>query len=257
MMREFIWRALYFVARIVSKRPRCSILLYHSVSGGTDPLAVTPVEFEQQMRFIREHFDVIPLERAVAVAAGEAFSRDCVAVTFDDGYRDFVTVALPILEQYRVPATVFVLGGEPDRAALGTTYELIRDADTPALMKPLVCIGSHGLTHRKLTRLTQEELSEELERSRANLQERYGSGAAEFIAYPKGSFNDRVVQTAAVAGYAGGVTVTERAVRVGDDRFALPRIQVTNGMPLKRFAAKLSIAADWYYAIWHIAHRRR
>lgn len=81
-------------------------LLYHRVSPEPDPmyhLTVSPEHFAKQMAYIKEHYPCIRFEDA-----WEETDQPSVVVTFDDGYADNYTCALPILEQYQVPATIFV-----------------------------------------------------------------------------------------------------------------------------------------------------
>jgi peptidoglycan/xylan/chitin deacetylase (PgdA/CDA1 family) len=98
-------------------RGQAVILMYHSISSGRpDPwrLCVDPDRFAEQLRMLRDRFRVVSLpEVRAALAAGEGLSRS-VAVTFDDGYRDNLLVAKPILEEHGLPATVFVTTGYVD-----------------------------------------------------------------------------------------------------------------------------------------------
>jgi peptidoglycan/xylan/chitin deacetylase (PgdA/CDA1 family)/glycosyltransferase involved in cell wall biosynthesis len=253
-LRELMWRGLHSLA-LFSRRPRFTILLYHSISANLDSFAVSPLEFDRQMRYVRAHADIVPLSRAFSYAAGEPLRRDTVAVTFDDGYQDFATEALPVLQRYEIPATVFVLGGEPDRAELANGHPLLTPADAPTLRVRSVAVGSHGVTHRKLTRVAPDELTAELQDSREAVGAQFGIVPA-YLAYPKGSFNTAVMRATRDTGYEGAVTVVERGVRVGDDAFALPRILVTGATSPGVFAAKLTRAADWYHALWRLVHPR-
>ena len=84
-------------------------LLYHRVNREEDPmyhLTVSPEHFAEQMRYIKEHYLCVRFEDA-----WEETVEPAVAVTFDDGYADNCTCALPVLERYQVPATVFVTAG--------------------------------------------------------------------------------------------------------------------------------------------------
>jgi peptidoglycan/xylan/chitin deacetylase (PgdA/CDA1 family) len=88
-----------------------TIVLFHRVSGSPDsaypPLA--PAEFERHCGFLREHFTVIPLGELVARhRAGKSLAR-LAAITFDDGYRDFLTDAYPILRKLGLPSTHFLV----------------------------------------------------------------------------------------------------------------------------------------------------
>ena len=89
--------------------------MYHRVTElERDPfrLAVTPERFDEQLEQIRSRFEVLRLsELARAIEAGE-LPRRAVVVTFDDGYRDNLLNAKPLLERYEIPATVFVTAGQ-------------------------------------------------------------------------------------------------------------------------------------------------
>ena len=223
------------------------VLVYHSVSDAPWHYAVRPHDFERQIRYLAKHYHPVSLDDVIGYGAGEKNlppRRDAVAVTFDDGYKDFTTHALPILEKYRIPATVFVCAGPVDRDALGSELALLTDAEI-ALLKanPLVSLGSHGATHRKLTRMPQEELVSELVRSKT-----IHGGVAD-IAYPKGSYNERVSDAARDAGFRSGWTVDQRRVRRGDPLFSLPRIQVDASTNWFEFTVRLTGVSDWYFSI--------
>jgi len=92
-------------------RPGAVMLLYHSVGGrGVFADNVIPEDvFERHMRFIAQHRKAVSLSTILdAVSQGRDPDPEWVAVTFDDGYMDFATTSLPILERYGIPATVFV-----------------------------------------------------------------------------------------------------------------------------------------------------
>lgn len=92
-------------------RPGAVILLYHSI-GGRGVFADNVISedvFERHMHFITQHRKAVPLSTILdAVLQGRDPDPEWVAVTFDDGYMDFATTSLPILEQYGIPATVFI-----------------------------------------------------------------------------------------------------------------------------------------------------
>ena len=109
-------RAACRTARRVHRRlARASvILLYHRVTDGiADPwsLCVSPANFRAQMRVLATR-DPRPLGRLAADTTHGGRGPQ-VAVTFDDGYADFRTTALPLLQEYGVPATLFVVTGTP------------------------------------------------------------------------------------------------------------------------------------------------
>ena len=93
---------------------KVQILMFHRVLPNPDPLmpeVPDAREFESQMRVLRRYFNVLSLKDAVAGLNGGRIAPRSVCITFDDGYRDNLTVAAPILEKYELPATLFVASG--------------------------------------------------------------------------------------------------------------------------------------------------
>ena len=101
------------VATAVSSRSAFSILPYHRVNDDRDPFfpAVPTAVFEQQMTHVARTAHVMPLEELVTRQARGALPRNALAITFDDGYRDNLVHAAPILRRLGLPATVFVATG--------------------------------------------------------------------------------------------------------------------------------------------------
>lgn len=97
------------------RTPQGIVLLYHSVrDASSDPqlLSVTPHRFASHMACLASRYRVVSLHDLVeGVSQGQHQDEKLVAVTFDDGYEDNLIYARPVLEQYRVPATVFVATG--------------------------------------------------------------------------------------------------------------------------------------------------
>jgi peptidoglycan/xylan/chitin deacetylase (PgdA/CDA1 family) len=96
------------------QRGQAVILMYHSVSQGRpDPweLCVAPDRFADQLQLLRDHYRVVSLaELRSALSRNEQLTR-AVVLTFDDGYRDNLLVAKPLLERLDLSATVFVTSG--------------------------------------------------------------------------------------------------------------------------------------------------
>jgi peptidoglycan/xylan/chitin deacetylase (PgdA/CDA1 family) len=96
--------------------PRVQIFGFHRVVDAIDwdspvnpSLCVTTASFRKQMEHVRDHFQVLSLADAMRAIDGQLYlERDAVALTFDDGYLDVYTRAMPILRELRLPATVFV-----------------------------------------------------------------------------------------------------------------------------------------------------
>lgn len=129
-------RRLRQVARRLKDRfaSRALILAYHRVTElPNDPylLTVTPKHFAEQLEVIRRHYFPMRLESLVDALREGRVPRRAVVVTFDDGYADNLINARPVLEQYDVPATVFVATG-----IVGQPYEFWWDELDRLLLQP-------------------------------------------------------------------------------------------------------------------------
>lgn len=130
-------------------RPRGLILLYHRVAEpAADPygICVSPANFEAHMAALRRVATPLSLDEMLAAARSGALPPRAVAVTFDDGYVDNLTEAQPILEKYRIPATVFVVAGMLDQEAFWWD-ELVRAVCVPAALPGTLALTIAGRLH--------------------------------------------------------------------------------------------------------------
>ena len=113
-----------------AERPGVRILAYHRVAEARDPLAVGPDRFRRHMEvLLQSGLRVLRLDAALDVLAGPV-DEPCVCVTFDDGYRDTLEHAAPILRELGIPATVFLPTAVIDGSA---AFDWYRDAPPPAM----------------------------------------------------------------------------------------------------------------------------
>jgi peptidoglycan/xylan/chitin deacetylase (PgdA/CDA1 family) len=183
------------------------VLMYHSVSPyDEDPheVTVTPQRFEQHMRWLRGRGlrGVSVAELLSARADGRG--RGLVGLTFDDGYQDFVTYAVPVLQRYGFTATAFVLagrlGGHNAWDSPGPYKALLTADQVCQAAQSGMEIGSHGLDHVSLPEADDTRLSAETVRSRVILQELSGQQVRGFC-YPWGHLDARVVKAVQAAGF--------------------------------------------------------
>jgi peptidoglycan/xylan/chitin deacetylase (PgdA/CDA1 family) len=92
-------------------RRQAIILMYHSIaSPAIDPweLAVSPDNFEQHLQVLKKKYTVEPLSQLVEQLRKKKIKKNCIAISFDDGYADNYFTAKPLLEKYDLPATFFI-----------------------------------------------------------------------------------------------------------------------------------------------------
>ena len=160
----------------------------------------------------------------------EVTNSSCnIALTFDDGFKNFLDSALPILAERKLPFSIFIPAGfvgklnRWDYTYLISKREHLSAGELRGLAQAGAVIGSHGLSHQCLTDLSDRLLKIELENSKKRLEDMTGSDVA-FLSYPFGRFNDKVEVYALDAGYARGFSLSSwRRSRVG---FSLSRSPV-------------------------------
>jgi len=114
-------------------RGRLTILMYHRVLAVADPMRphdITAPTFDEQMGALARVFNVLPLSEALTRLAAGTLPERSACITFDDGYRDNVAIALPILQRLRLPATFYVTSGVlgDGRMFNDTVIEALREA---------------------------------------------------------------------------------------------------------------------------------
>lgn len=123
-------------------RRRLSILMYHRIPAQPDPLfpgEVDAARFVEHLHFLKQCFNIIPLREAVGMLAEGRLPARAACLTFDDGYADNAEVALPIMQQHGVPATVFVATGFLDGGRMwnDSVIELVRRAPSDLDLRAL------------------------------------------------------------------------------------------------------------------------
>ncbi|NJQ08544.1 polysaccharide deacetylase family protein [Streptomyces lonarensis] len=215
--------------------------MYHSVDHPTaDPynITVSRRRLEEQLRWLRERGlrGVSLGEMLAAHAAGR--STGLVGLTFDDGYTDFLTGAVPLLHRYDCTATVFVLpgllGGFNDWDPLGPRKPLLTGHGVRAVAAAGMEVGSHGMYHRSLLGLREADLRAELEESRDRLADICGTPPAGFC-YPYGDVDAAAAAMAREVGYDYACSIDPGPLT---GRWALPRAHVGQRDTAARLWAK-------------------
>jgi peptidoglycan/xylan/chitin deacetylase (PgdA/CDA1 family) len=220
--------------------------MYHSiVDGSDDPYAVSVGAFREQIRWLSEHgFEVVPLSTLVRSIQTRSYGnlRKKVVITFDDGYKDFLDNALPILLVNGAPATVFLvtdlLGGSPAWNESGAHERLMSEDEVRCIKAQGISLGSHTATHANLPLLNHEDLRRQLTDSRDTLNFLGESFYA--FAYPWGQWSNQAVEAVKATGYECAVAVGEQTRFTPDNTYVLPRIAMTHDMDLKRFQSLLT-----------------
>lgn len=185
-----------------SFRRTAPILLYHRIADlKKDPvsLAVTLKCFEEHIIFLKKNYNIVSLSELNQRISNRNLQGNELCITFDDGYRDNLYNALPILKHHNVPATIFITTGhigqkasfewdmeysEEDRASFLSEIE-IKSLSENSLME----IGAHTENHARLSTLSEDEQEKEIYDSKVKLEKIIGKPVTLF-AYPFGGLYD-------------------------------------------------------------------
>lgn len=130
--RSVIWPVLRALADILTFRAsqrRLSIFAYHGIWDTDDVCrdeAISVEQFDWQMRLLSRVFNIIPLKQAIAAMENGTLPKRAVVLTFDDGYENNLSVALPVLQKYRVPATFFITASAVQQGVMWN--DLVKEA---------------------------------------------------------------------------------------------------------------------------------
>ena len=189
------------------------------------------------------------LQRAASLGRGGR----CVALTFDDGYVDYLDNALPVLQAHKMTSTVYVvagrLGGDNAWDAAGPRLPLMDAAQIRKVVEAGHEVGSHSLNHVRLTGLNPAELMVEVQRSREVLQEVLGS-AVDGFCYPYGSHDRASEDAVRDAGYSYACATDDYTA---PGIFRLPRFYV--GQRDGAFRLTIKLTRHWVRGVRRGARR--
>ena len=206
------------------------VLMYHSISPSAEPdphrLRVHPSRLERHLRLLRRLGLRGVSLRELLQARERGTAARLVGLTFDDGYTDFLDHAVPLLRQYGMTGTVYVVAGRiggHNEWDEGPSLGLMTADQVRAVAASGLEVGSHTMTHARLAGADPVTLAEEIGGSRRVLEDVLQEEVAGFC-YPYGSYDDAAADAVQTAGY-------DHACVTGDyvpgDRFTLPRCYVS------------------------------
>jgi peptidoglycan/xylan/chitin deacetylase (PgdA/CDA1 family) len=225
------------------------VLCYHAVSDDWPAdLAVTSTSFRQQLELVLER----GYRSAIFSDALTAVESPTVVITFDDAYRSVLEIARPLLASLGAVATVFAVtdfatsqrrlmwpgidhwaGGAFQDELVGLTWD-----ELASLRGEGWEIGSHTVSHPRLTTLDDQALAAELRDSKRVCEEALGVPCLS-LAYPYGDVDQRVARAAADAGYRAAAALPARFH--APEPFAWPRVGLYRPDSLRRFRVKTSV----------------
>lgn len=225
------------------------ILMYHSIADiPGDRLSVSPKAFAGQLAYLHKNGrKTITLEQYAAWRQeGRPIPDRAVILTFDDGYLDNYSNALPLLLQYGMTAAVFPVAGWIGKTNDWENYpgksfhRMMGWPELRAWLDAGMDMGVHTVTHCSLSSLPDREaIAFELQSSQKAFAEHLQFNPA-FLCYPYGDFDNRVKQIAADCGFKGALAILNDTPWFSHDMYAMQRVPVSQRHRLEHFAVKVS-----------------
>jgi peptidoglycan/xylan/chitin deacetylase (PgdA/CDA1 family) len=213
------------------------ILTYHCIGyEKNNGLKIPEQQFKQQMKYIKDNgYTTITLDELYKfMIENKPIPQKSVVITFDDGYVDNYQYAYPILKEFNLKATVFVISKTIDKRNGYMTSNQLKELQSNG-----IDIQSHTLDHEELTTLSYEKQLNTLKESKKTLENLLGK-KVNYLAYPYAKYNDNTIKAAKDAGYVMGFILGGRIAKKNDGIYTLHRICVVPSDGMDVLIARLN-----------------
>ena len=221
------------------------ILMYHSIADQSqkilkDKFTIGEELFYSHMKAAKEIFSK-NIENLEGTKKTDSFPTKILNITFDDGYKDNLTIVAPIMDELQLPFSVFIT---TDYLKKQLKYFLNAEELKELSSLPNVSIGSHAKSHVNLTQLSKNEIINEIRDSKSIIEDLIGKEVKMF-SYPHGGVNKEIRDLVEDSGYkiaANSRFDTNKDIK---DLHMLNRVEIWNLDSTKIFKQKLEGHWDW------------
>lgn len=247
----------------VTVNPGFRVLLYHSIANpvqeDTLGLRVTPEVFCTQMEFLHNHhYKVCKIKDLVDCLINKTgLPEKSVGIAFDDGYNDNFINAFPVLKRFGFPATIFLrvdsLNGIEKKDKYWEKWDYLSEDEVKKMLASgIIDIGSHTISHVKLSGLSKEILKEEIVGSKARLENLIGQ-QLDLFSFPFGCLNSSAKDLIRSSGYKAAFSSFAGINIYSTDRFELRRTEIVSSDDSVELEKKVQGAYDWLFYFQKLA----
>lgn len=212
----------------IQRKRSVPVLMYHLISDdiwGSREMFTSPSVFRQQLQYLKDHgYQTITFEDLDHL---ERYPKP-VLLTFDDGYADNYTTVYPMLKEFGMKATFFVVPNNLDRQH-NMTREQIKELSASGV----VSIQSHSLTHANMTKLNASQQEYEMKESQRQLRELTGKSPIA-LTYPEGGYTKTTLSLTARY-YHFGICAGGNRWKISDDFYTIPRYRMHRSTTMAQF----------------------
>jgi peptidoglycan/xylan/chitin deacetylase (PgdA/CDA1 family) len=231
------------------------VLVYHQIEEAPArgqpfrSLYVSPAAFARQMRLLDWlGYKGLSMSELQPYLLGEQ-SGKVVGITFDDGYVNNLTHAMPVLMRHKFSSTCYAVSGLAGKTNLWDKHLGI--AQTPLMndseMRQWVAggqeVGSHTRTHLDLTASSDDECSGEIAEGKADLEQMVNRRVTHFC-YPYGRYEPRHVAMGRALGFKTATTTQRSRTHRGTEMLEIPRVPILRSTSLALFWLKIATAYE-------------
>lgn len=225
------------VSNSTLKNKKIPILMYHSINYEKgNILRVSKENFRNQMKYLKNNnYTTLTLDELYSyMKTGKNLPIKPIVITFDDGYKDNYTNAYPILKEFKLKATIFVITNTIDHEKNYLTSSEIKSMDLNNIR-----IESHTASHEHLDKISYLDNVKTMKTSKAKL-EKILSRKIDYISYPYGGYTYNTIKAAKQSGYKLAFSTQLGWIDKNDDIYSLGRIFVNSNYNLQQFKVKLN-----------------
>jgi len=237
----------YLYLKNKKNKKKCPVLLYHSLVPQLND--VSQSLFEEHIRYLSSNHTIMTLKEALQRIATKDLAGNELVISFDDGYEDNFTKALPILDRYNVVATFFITTGFIDQWYRGK--KMMNKKQIRELSVRGMEIGSHTVSHPNLTTISKDQLKKELEQSKSELEYIIGEEVTSF-SYPYGHYNKTVIDMCKKIGYKTGCTIFHDLYLELENKYEIPRLTVNSYDLVKDMQSKINGDHQWITPLYKL-----
>ena len=236
-LKKLIKDCIAFLKCFFPKGKGIPVLMYHSIAHNNVFFTVKPEEFKKQINFLKDNnYNVISLNKLIEILeSNKELPEKTTVLTFDDGYSDNYINVFPILKKYNFPATIFIITGligKETNNSQNIPLKMLNWSQIQEMYQSgLINFQPHTVNHQEINK-------EEIINSKKEIEEKLNK-ECEFFAYPRGVYNDEIINILKENGFRAARTINNGKVNKGDNLFKLKRISINSTTSFIQFKNNL------------------
>jgi len=259
-----VYESAYFIKNHPAWIP---VLMYHKIPvsppDSQHKIYVTAENFEKHLKIFRVlGFTALTFSELSMYRKGllqfRNFPKKPIVLTFDDGYRDNLEIASPLLKKYGYRAQLFLLANKDiasnvwDHSSTEPAHEIVSGADRQKWKESAFEIGSHGFSHRKITEFTDQQAFDELKISKLELEKEFNQPVLSY-AFTYGTTNEKSALLAEDAGYEYALNTDTGGRHIEENPYSIFRVNI---FPEENFWSLFKKTSSWYRRYYYFKRKK-